>query len=78
VNQAAPDLVVARNEQVCLDARTRIDVAELVCRSVAVMGGEEIDISVPHPARSVVSCCRTGTMRGLSMSPSGCASYYCT
>ena len=35
VNQAAPDLVVARNGQVCLDVRARIDVADLVRRSVA-------------------------------------------
>jgi DNA-binding SARP family transcriptional activator len=43
VNQVAPDLVVAHNGQVCLDARTRVDVTDLVRRSVAVMGGGEID-----------------------------------
>lgn len=45
VNQAAPDLVVARNGQVGLDTRARVDVADLVRRSVAVMGGEEINVS---------------------------------
>jgi len=49
VNQAAPDLVVARSGQVSLDLRVRIDVADLVCRSVAVMGGADIDISDLYP-----------------------------
>lgn len=44
VNQAAFDLVVARNGQVGLDTRARTDVADLVRRSVAVMGGDEVDI----------------------------------
>ncbi|MGE2722353.1 AfsR/SARP family transcriptional regulator [Mycolicibacterium celeriflavum] len=49
VNQAASGLVVARNGQVGLDARARVDVAELVRRSVAVMGGEELDVPMLYP-----------------------------
>jgi DNA-binding SARP family transcriptional activator len=53
VNQVAPSLVVTTGGQVDLDGRAWVDVRVLVNRSIAIMRGDEIDVSelstgIPH------------------------------